>query len=426
MGSLLAVMTQLNARRSLNYNQLLKARALAEAGVAQALWVIKTTTATIREVNGELEGVGRYQAIMQPDEGALMIRAVGKTNGLPPWENRVTAKVTFSFPEAFETALYSQEPVTLSHTHIDGRVIIKGESFSRPPIARDPLELTRESDTPAPPFPSFNHAIYNRAIRGWDRDLKVAQGATSAMSSRTEWREAGLIRWGKDRRLAMQGDLVVRFSDPSAVLEGPGTILVTGSMEIHGDSHLKDVTLIVQRALTLFDDVQVDSATCYAATIQLKDHARCSGALFAQKLIQCDGVARIRSASLLFLGNGEPRDQKQIRIEGNAQVEGTIVSHLGIRMLRETAQGGLSLSSTGDPRLISIGRDAVVQGLIFTDGPVELQGTVLGSVVAQRFREGRVEDATINRYRMPANVRIPQGFRINRRRPRLLVWSRNS
>ncbi|MBI3292158.1 MAG: endonuclease III, partial [Elusimicrobia bacterium] len=82
MGTLVSILTQLQSKRSLNYNQVLKARTLAEAGVAQALWVIKTTTGPVKEISGELGGVGKYQAAIQIEDGAVMIQAVGKTSGL--------------------------------------------------------------------------------------------------------------------------------------------------------------------------------------------------------------------------------------------------------------------------------------------------------------------------------------------------------
>lgn len=205
----------------------------------------------------------------------------------------------------------------------------------------------------------------------------------------------GIVRL---RSEAISGLRVTRRSRPLIIVAEEGVVVRRGS-EIKGL-----VALISPDSIAIEEGCDIEGAIFYGASmIRIKGAA--SGQFFAPD-IRVESGALVKYPSFLFSLDGISKEPRSIVVANGCKVEGTI-------------------AFIGQPKnnneLVVISEGAQVVGAIYSNANVSLEGSVIGSVIAQDFYFyrapteyfGWIRNAHVDRRSLPKGFLVPPGFSDN-------------
>ncbi len=188
------------------------------------------------------------------------------------------------------------------------------------------------------------------------------------------------------------------------------TLIVSGKLRIEGEGTFgKFTSIIVQDSLLVTGEVNGEHLLMYAKNhIELSGQTQMSTQLLSKGSISIKDESYLTYPSLVY--SSRPfqtfEDAESIRIADQAVVDGTVIL------------SGESVSGNNQKARIKIEKDAIVRGAVYSDQQVDIEGTVLGSIITDQFYfydaptsyVNWIRDATIDVSQRPANFQTPIGF----------------
>jgi hypothetical protein len=218
----------------------------------------------------------------------------------------------------------------------------------------------------------------------------------------------------KHGTLFVEGNLLIDNNTFGPLLEikGPGTIISTGEIQISGNTYVHNVEILALGTIKCFDKVRLENVTLYSQNIlYLDDQVKFSGSMYSFERVVIANQALVQMPSVVFIKGLPTAKNKKTGffLSGEAQFSGTVIC-MGIRSLTH------------------IEKEALFTGLFYSPGNIELEGTVLGCVVAQSMRSENDSTANIlaggiiNRGKLPASFALPNSFGKTGENYKLVEW----
>ena len=147
---------------------------------------------------------------------------------------------------------------------------------------------------------------------------------------------------------------------------------------VTGQSHLQHQVLISATSITVKQDACLSDCILVAPSITLTDQTDVSGQLFADSLIIVDKAAKLSEMALVYLVGHPVNDEwaGTINIESDRTSEACFVFHGNTHADGKVSQ---QIKQTGRVR---IAPTSTVNGIIWTEGYLEMLGTMNGSAAA--------------------------------------------
>jgi hypothetical protein len=388
---------------------------LAEAGIHKALW--------------HLSGNGGKNLFWRPENEAMaLFDNHVATVSVTQWggflqvtstasEHRLTRSIRVLVgehpPPPFEQAVFIggvDYPLVVAGTN---RIIgdatvgpegvkkgrIKGRDFEGEKLVEG--RITRQ---PKPQMPYFNAAILEAVFRKYREAL-----ATPSGSDANTFIEGGMLNLAKAERIHIDGEAQINRSSLGEIIRGPGMISSSGNIIIDGRIQIASyVELIAAGKIIVHEQARLENCILFAQQgIEASGRCEIEGQLFSPGDIVLKEQAALRYPSLLYC-NGAETGQGQISLQDQSTVRGTII------LFPEKNPNQTSRDET----IVRIGKNAKVVGAVYSRNNTSQQGAVYGTVATGQFYLYEsptiylnwLQDAVIDRSRLPENFLLPIGF----------------
>jgi hypothetical protein len=155
-------------------------------------------------------------------------------------------------------------------------------------------------------------------------------------------------------------------SDSTFKLAGPKVIISTADIQVSGWVKLENVTLIAAGKVSILDNALAGHCALFSyQSVDVRDDASFSGLVFSLMDVNVGGNASVKPGSVIY-ASGQPGGK--INISDNARVRAAVIS-----------------AGADTTCCIHITGEASVEGLVFSLNRVEVEGVVLGTVMAGRL-----------------------------------------
>jgi hypothetical protein len=393
----------------------LQAFYLAEAGIQKALW--------------HLSGNGGKNLFWRPENEVItLFDNHVATVSVTQWggflqvtstasERRLTKSICVLVgehpPSPFQQAVFIggvDYPLVVTGTNrIVGDVTVGPEGVKKGRIKGRDFEgeklvegrITRQT---RPQMPYFNAAILEVAFSKYLDALKNPSG-----SDANTFVEGGTLNLAKAGRLHIDGEAQINLSSPGEIIRGPGMISSSGNMIIGGHVQIAGyVELVAAGKIIVHEQARLENCILFAQQgIEASGRCEIEGQLFSPGDIVLKEQAALRYPSLLYC-NGAETGQGQISLQDQSTVRGTII------LFPEKNPNQTSRDET----IVRIGKNAKVVGAVYSRNNTSQQGAVYGTVATGQFYLYEsptiylnwLQDAVIDRSRLPENFLLPIGF----------------
>lgn len=380
MTALIAYGSWHKARCQLVLNRV-KATYLAEAGIQHALAELRenadrwTSTLSIR-----VDTVGSFTYSTRPWGGYLLIESKGVSGRT---EERLQATIGQVAPTIFTSTLSLIGPpyplVVAGNTRIDGDVqvgpagVSKGELHGQS-YRGDSLVYGDIRTLESQQVPQFRDDLileFLNNLRKMKQDCR--NGTDLSLIIRSPETATGADV--ESRKTS--ASIVIDVSDTTPVRQ-PQYLFADGSITVTGQSHVQHQVLRSASSITVKEGACLSDCILIAPSIAITDRADVSGQLFADSLVVVEGEAKLSDMALVYLVGHPVNDEwtGTINIESNRTSEACLVFHGNAHVDGMVSQ---QIKQTGRVR---IARASKVNGIIWTEGYLEMLGTMNGSVAA--------------------------------------------
>ena len=193
-------------------------------------------------------------------------------------------------------------------------------------------------------------------------------------------------------------------------ITGPGILVANSPLTLSGNLSFRNhVKILSQHPITIGPGVTMDGAIVYSAKhLTLDSVTQLNGQFYSEEKIEVKGHSSIEypSIALVFA----PAPGSSIKILDNAIFNGTMA---GIR--REP-----DASNTPEAGHVWVDDNAIVNGLLYSDNTVTLEGTVKGTLITDRFHfyysptnyYNWINGGRIDRNSLDGDFRLPLFFKV--------------
>ncbi|MCA9733966.1 MAG: pilus assembly PilX N-terminal domain-containing protein [Deferribacteres bacterium] len=397
----------------------------AESGINKAMWLLagnedkdinwRTTGEEIGIFSiGESQGINNIDAYVKVEDwgGYILITS---TAAYKKFKETMSVLAGQEMIPAFSNAVYigkSEYALVVTGTNtiygnvVTGKQGVKSEWIKGKPFTGSAPVYGQVIKQDKPQLPGFNTEVFQRVFARY-QSLLLSPRGTQVFED--VYLEQNTELPGKN--VFIHGNLTITLHDEEKLI-GRRTICVSGDIYVAGESSLADFVEIVSGGKIYISD-HVKSSKCifYAANgIEVSGDATIEGQLFSPQNILFKGRAQTYYPTILFnsAGQNEKGQQSQIIIEDHAFIQGSLIADYF---------GGDNPQSKIKPH-IEINKTAAVEGIVFSSGTVNLQGTVKGSIVTGEFElylsptryQNYLYNATIDRRFLPDDFLLPVQF----------------
>lgn len=376
MTALIAYGSWHKARCQLVLNRV-KATYLAEAGIQHALAQVhgspdhRTNSETVK-----VDDVGSFTCIARPWGGYLRIESkgiVGKT------EERLQATIGQIAPAIFANTLSLIGPpyplVIAGSTHIEGDVqvgpagVSKGELHGQS-YRGDSLVYGSVRTLDARQIPEFHDDLITEFLNEVKKANRDCRNRTDLSLIFREPRETEETQCRKTT-----ASVLFNLSD-TLPNQHPQYLFADGSITVSGRSHLQNQVLVSASSITVKENTRLVDCILVSPMITVTDKAIVSGQLLADTLIVVDEDALLVDMTLAYLIGHQRNDEwtGTIKIESRQTSNACLVFHGNSR-----GDGFSEPKQTGRIQIAPMSR---LNGIVWTEGYLEAQGTFKGSAVA--------------------------------------------
>lgn len=184
-------------------------------------------------------------------------------------------------------------------------------------------------------------------------------------------------------------------------IEGPGIIYLEGNINLFNIRMAGPLTLYSESSLTLSGNFSSNQLLCYAKNITVNSQARLSGQFYGQESINIGRGVHLTYPSIAGILS---QSSKNITISENAQIDGSVL-----------------LTGLKKHKLI-IEKNAVVNGITYSDNYTETAGQVNGTVLTKSFYMymsptvyiNWINNTSIDRKYLKQDIVLPLGFVMER------------
>lgn len=262
--------------------------------------------------------------------------------------------------------------------------ILKGRRFKTEKVIFGIIKRDRKSH-----FPGFNSQILQKQI------IRLRNNFSNAGSS-TDY-SLPVIEL-KGRSIVLSNDTFLNLSEQGLKeIRGPGTIFVEGNVKLF-NIHL-DETLILFSDSNLFlgRAISASRILCFARNITINSQSNLSGQFYAQENINIGPKVHLTYPSVVGVLS---QSAKNITISENAKIDGSVL-----------------LTGKEKQKLI-IKKDAIINGITYSDNYTVLSGQVNGTVLTKSFYMYKsptvyinwINNASIDRAYIKQDIVLPLGF----------------
>ncbi len=215
-------------------------------------------------------------------------------------------------------------------------------------------------------WPNVDFAPFLNVMGRFGNRIRAPQPGDSIVAGPKAYSRKNPVPLKQNAVLFVDGPMLIDNPPPSPemVLEGPATLIVTRDLQISGNVRLDNLEILVRGRVNCFDQARFRNVTiCSQGTIYFDDQVRFWGSLYAGESIILNNQAYAESPTLAFIaGAGKPA--RSFFLGQEARFEGVMVCK--------------------DNRIPSgIAKTALFTGVLYTLGPLALEGTVHGCVAAR-------------------------------------------
>ncbi len=184
-------------------------------------------------------------------------------------------------------------------------------------------------------------------------------------------------------------------------IEGPGTIYLEGNVNLYSIHLNGPITLFSESNLSLGNAFTSSKLLCFSKNITINSQSKLSGQFYAQENINIEPGVHLSYPSVVGILS---QSSKNITISGNAQIDGSVLL-------------------TGQKKhKIIIEKDAVINGVTYSDNYTEIAGQVNGTVLTKSFYMYKsptvyinwINNASIDRAYHKQDIVLPLGFKMQK------------
>ena len=378
MTALIAYGSWHKARCQLVLNRV-KATYLAEAGIQHALADLRENGSSWTQTQSfRVDMTGSFTYSTRPWGGYLLIESKGISGKT---EERLQATIGQVAPPIFTSTLSLIGPpyplVVAGNTTITGDVLIgpagisegelHGQSYRGDSLVYGDIHTLQPQQVPQFRDDLISEFLNNLKMMKQDcrsrTDLSIIiRNDAETGSSDTDSRRTSV-------------SIVFDIPDTTPVRR-PQCFFADGSITVTGQSHLQHQMLVSATSITVKEDACLSDCILVAPSITLTDQADVAGQLFADSLVVVEKAAKLSEMALVYLVGHLVTDEwtGTINIESNRTSEACLVFHGSSH-----ADASRQVKQTGR---IRIAPASTVNGIIWTEGYLEMLGTMNGSAAA--------------------------------------------
>jgi hypothetical protein len=252
-------------------------------------------------------------------------------------------------------------------------------------------------------LPPVDEQKFAAVMTKLEAKLSFSDSAETVFQGSQSFDEKTMPPLDSGRTIFINGHVLINGGSAKPLtLNGPGSIVASGDIQISGAAVIENVEFIALGQVKCFDACRLDNVTLYSQqSIYLDNKARVSGNLYAFKTITLAGQSTIAMPSFAYVKGEMSKDPRK--------------NVFGLQLMQQSRFSGTFFCATAASYSI-VERDARFTGLLYTRGRLELCGTVFGCVAAFELAES-IEDnrnalagGTIIRKLLPGNFVIPPAF----------------
>ena len=380
MTALIAYGSWHKARCQLVLNRV-RATYLAEAGIQHALAEIRRSGGNRTDTQSvHLDATSSFTFSAHPWGGYLKIESKGISGRT---EERLQATIGQVAPKIFTNTLSLIGPpyplVVAGNTRIDGDVQVgpagvsrgelHGQSYVGDSLVNGSIGTLQQQQVPQ---------LITDLIDQFLDDLKVAERDCRNRTDLSLIIKKGAEASSQDTESRKTSALIVFDVSDTTPVRRPQCLFADGSITVTGQSHLQHQVLMSASSITVKQDAYLSDCILVAPCITLTDHVDVSGQLFADSLVVVEGEAKLSEMALVYLVGHPVNDEwtGMINIESNRTSEACLVFHGNMHTDANVSQ---QIKQTGRVRIAPTG---TVNGIIWTEGYLEMLGTMNGSAAA--------------------------------------------
>ncbi len=396
------ILRKTSTRGTLLDVQRVKSKYLAEAGVYKAIWYLKGNGGKdinwqVNDFEEELGIAGKYKFSISKEGSNIVVASVGESVGDIKIREKIKVRLKIALPEAFESAVLSQNflRVLSEEIKITGKVVSNDRVVAEGLTKIDAVSFSKTK------FPELDNRYYLENIKALDRMLEEPNRADKTYLGNQVWTPANPPQFERYKKIYVQGDVVLKGGGAALQFSGPGTFIVTGKISFNGAVRIdNDVVFVARGGIIIDNGTDINQCVFYSPQeIQIKSGSVISGAVIGRKSIKIEGEVNLQSYIYSLPILLEKTLKGKIQIAGNAKLNGTIISDYDS-----------SMGSATYEVIVEVGKNAVVDGIVFSKNIADIKGTVNGSVVTVGFKDRIITGGTINRSKLPEDYILPHSL----------------
>ena len=191
---------------------------------------------------------------------------------------------------------------------------------------------------------------------------------------------------------------------------GPGTLIADSPLLLQGAISFRNhVKILSSHPITIGSNVEMDQTIVYSTKqVTIDGTTGISGQFYSEWVIELKGEAKVEYPSVALVYAKEL--ENGIDLYNRTEFNGSVIA------LRQV-QDGANSPVAG---LVWVAPEATVNGLLFGDNTVTLEGTVNGTIIADRFHfyysptnfYNWINGGRVDRTRLRDNFKLPLFFRL--------------
>jgi hypothetical protein len=228
-----------------------------------------------------------------------------------------------------------------------------------------------------PKLPEFRSTVYSRAVQKYNGLLQ--RRPQHCLSVRKNIFPRIEHVGSTDKEIVLYSDESLSFDESSPRYQNPIIVVSRGMISLSGNYEYPENSIFISRdGISVSGSVRGRNGILYSPKyVSIKDNASISVQAIAGDSIVVMNQARLEYPSVIYLDDkdGMAQNPKMIAVRDSSQVNGSVIYK---SQSRET-------NVANDSYSIEIDKDAAVTGLVFSLNPVQLHGSVYGTVITQAF-----------------------------------------
>lgn len=228
----------------------------------------------------------------------------------------------------------------------------------------------------------------------------------------------------------IRGSLFFDGTSRDLIINGNNrTIIVQEELQFTGTVQLKDITFIVAGDVKLLDETYLKDITIYSKSrIFIGNESRYDGTAISDGVIEIYDEASVENRSLfLSMGSGVSKPKPVAKPDStNASTDSLTTRLFAVNVRDKSTVDGILIDMSKSAGGISTSKDAVLRGVLWSEGTVCHRGELEGVIKAKVLVDDDHLTATSENF-MEGDVKIFQGmehylFPIYFGRPVLIDW----